>query len=616
MSKQFLSTVINNSELRALEHTTYGVEVERYSLNFADQGVKGRFITEYKSAIAQDFHQETEQALGIRTHNARPKAELCCIKDKNGHAVMTVRLDAEKEFAVRDVQDEYLGGNRYNIEFISEGSGIKMHKEFMADCAKEADSDMRKAVDGFHGAVNALQSGQNPPIEVNGFKFEFSDVGASALSQRNALQHERDGSKGVAVHVTHSLLLPREMTNEYMIALAQTLAVEKSSMQHAHIHHLVKQGQPVAALKSALGTKDDAGNITGSRNANQPLFKCPAEYLIPTAPADSKTPSGYLQAALRGEVLQPISNRLDYLMYDVAGYKGVRAALSDKITYLQSELESMRALGQPPTSQTAPEQQEDVVHGAELSSVMERIRVKATIADKASEVHALNAQMVKLERSIEYLDAICETARVAHQAPKKIRIFESHDEKLKPLMKMPIDSHVPPTVGTIGLVELRSGAALKNMVRDATFGDIYGAAEVDLRTSREYLMSLNKTIDVARQSYVARGAERGRVHAPNVRPQATVNVAQLQVRSVSTARLIELSKPPTHAEVVQSAQRKEAQRAGVARQKEVAQAQVAQKNVDARVRAAVVQSALKARSSSETRKPTSKSPRNQDLGLP
>ena len=347
----------NLHDLEALQDTTYGVEVEKYNLYFSDPSKRVKFIEKYQTTLEteQKFHTRLDLGIVGEDISSPPTAALCVIK-KNGKPFMEVRLDGEREFTTSNVDDLKNEANRglFNVEFISVGSGIKKHAEFMDECSKGADSDITKAVNGFKTAMRSqtdtLRESSGAVVPQSGLiistidptiEYEFTQLGKHAC-QIAAKSPETyhplsDGryegnslsSKSIAFHVTHSIAIRQDIS--YIRSLGEAFG--------RNVDPAVTDINE--ALKIVFVDKDDEQGITHSRNRHNPLFKSIRTHFVPAVQRAHTPGSQYVTATEAQAVLQPTSNRLDYLKKDVEVYQKVSIDLELEI---QRRKESAEAL--------------------------------------------------------------------------------------------------------------------------------------------------------------------------------------------------------------------------------------------------------------------------------
>lgn len=132
----------------SLATTTYGVEVEKYNLA-VDAAEIANFVRDVKLLSKEEQKQKVRKELEVDVPVPdQQTSALCFIRNPQGHVIMEVRLDGEKEISTSK-EEAPIDSSCFNIEFISVGAGIKKHQAFFEDVSKGADSEISKVVSSF-----------------------------------------------------------------------------------------------------------------------------------------------------------------------------------------------------------------------------------------------------------------------------------------------------------------------------------------------------------------------------------------------------------------------------------------------------------------------------------
>ena len=376
--------------------------------------------------------------------------------------IFQVRLDGEQDFRLlhlglaEEKKDDYAWNNLFNIEFISSGvgSGIKRFKDFFAHFdspgAKD-NNEVRQTLDNFSRAAANLKkengSHQNICLLVNSkngdaYLYEFPEwvIGYFKPSDpsKQVIQERQSGGKEAMMHVTHSLPIVRD--EDYLSQLGNAFIGEGRAQQSA------KKSSIEMAFPTTEGTEiSTSDDITRSRNDNQPLFKSPREHFVP---GNNQYINKYLEEARQKKVLQPTSNRLDFIDADLVIYKSLLEQLKEE---LEEELDS-EAL------------QEELQPPEELEV---------------------------LENTIAGLNGIIKPYETIGKGSRDtIRVFESHDEKFQLIYS---DKFAGEHNVYYGLLEGRERSSLVKYIAGVALGQAQGSFP------EKYLSSLNTAIYIATQ---------------------------------------------------------------------------------------------------------------------
>ncbi|MBP7190208.1 MAG: hypothetical protein KA998_03080 [Rickettsiaceae bacterium] len=499
LERQSVREVLRSRKFPPLSNTTYGVEVERYNLNVTAS--KDNFIRDIKGLAKEEQKQNIRDKLELpRTSQGQDTAALCVIKNSEGNVIMEVRLDGEREIASSKLGAD-IHDSCFNIEFISVGQGIKRHKEFFEDVAKGQDSEISKIVVFF---PEALLGATN-----DAYVYEFTPLAEKYLV-RNELAarvkhngEEQDIGRETAFHVTHSIPLT-DMNNpnaEYIRGLGVAFDSGKDSdtEDRNFTGKLSPTGKAVAKTTFVQAPRLPVQNFTGDRNSSQPLLKQPLEYLVPVE--GHEVQRNYLESAERGAVLHPTSNMVEYVRYDLGVYAELEVELRDRKNVLEEEIAAMKA---------------DFAGSVSSSVPFVQLQDKQT-----QKLKGLDKGITKLQSTINALKKISNDVMRRHwknqdagqstfprnrsNLEDQLRLFESHDEKLQPI--------ITGNGYREGLIELRSEHPLKELIKHHIFPE---TAPESSEVSETRLNANNITNDnmIRGRKYITGIAEAMEVVAP------------------------------------------------------------------------------------------------------
>lgn len=446
LERQSVREVSRSRKFLSLSSTTYGVEVEKYNLNVTDS--KNSFISDIKLQAKEEQKQKIRRILELpQTSQDKTTAALCFIRNSEGNVIMEVRLDGEKE-----IESSKPGANIhvscFNIEFISVDAGIKSHREFFEDVAKGKDSEISKIVSFFPKAVIGATN--------CGYVYEFTPlaekylVGNELAARVKHNGEEQNIGRETAFHVTHSIPLT-DMNNsnpEYIRRLGVAFDSGKdsdTSNRSLTESELTPRGITVVKKVFVKAPKEPVQNFTKDRNDSQPLLKQPLEYLVPVEGHELQR--NYLEAADRGSVLQPTSNMVEYVRYDLDIYLELAEELRDRKNVLAEEFNAMKADTDPILFVQLQNEQTQKLKQLDkgITKLQTTINCLSNAYNNVVEEYWRNDSGDQANR---------------YEVENQLRLFESHDEKLQPVIA---DKY------RRGLIELRSEHPLKEVIKHHIF---------------------------------------------------------------------------------------------------------------------------------------------------
>lgn len=427
-----------------LREITYGMEIEQYI--FATQK-REAFLETYQNQIEieQRSRVKSQLLLGSADNNA---ACLCVAYKQTSHGleeIMQVRLDGEKEFAFLNKENINRESEPlFHVEFISSGAGIKNHEDFFNDIHKNKASEAARVVNGFSSAVKQAKKNLSKSIEITDSSskekiiYIFPEWVSGFLNEERGILQPRKGATNTLIHVTHSL--PIVSHRDYLTQLGNTFGRKGD------------EDPLTITFPSKNNNISTTREITDSRNNTQPLFKSPRDHFINHSEKESPE-SLYLIAAREGKVLQPTSNRLDFLKKDIEIYTQVMDALIEEERIIYSE---------------------------------KAVSPLASKFSKSKEIEILG-------NTIEGLTKIVKQHTNPPEQDKLVRVFESHDEKLQLLYTKPFAGQ-----GEVyhGLLENRERMSLVKYVS----AQFEGKGSRDAKEVLKYLHGLDIAIHIAAQN--------------------------------------------------------------------------------------------------------------------
>ncbi len=354
-----------------LQDITYGVEVERYNLNISlDE--RARVINDIRSLSKQEQKQKIKEHLKVElTPQSMPTSAFCFIRNAKSELIMEVRLDGEREIATSKQGKEHLiHKSCFNMEFISVDAGIKKSKDFFEDVSQGNGSEINNVVTSFEKALsNAIFDDLNPIV--NGYRYQFTPLAQKYLLAHNLgarVKHDGEAQsleRETAFHITHSIPLTDmnrindPENHKYIAQLGIAFNIGKDEGEKTRVAQ--NSATPRTAAKTVFVEAPHlpTQSFTRDRNESQPLLKEPLEYLVVFDGHNLQR--SYLQSAEDGNVLQPTSNLVEYVKYDLEVYRE-----------LVDELEAKRN-EQRERKQIDPEKQENLLALLE-SSTLEKER--------------------------------------------------------------------------------------------------------------------------------------------------------------------------------------------------------------------------------------------------
>ncbi len=507
--------------IETLEDITYGVEVERYNLNISSRE-RTNVINDIRSLSKEEQKQRITEYLKVdETAQSRTTSALCFIKNSREELIMEVRLDGEREIATsRPGEEKKIHKSCFNMEFISVGAGIKKGRDFFVDVVQGHSSEISKVVRSFGNVVLNAKS-DNPRVLEGGYTYEFTPLAIRCMAGSELgvrVKHngeEQNLEKETAFHITHSIPLTdmdkisTPKNREYINKLGAAFDFGKDKDQRRRVPHGSETPRTAAKTVFVEAPSDPIASFTGDRNRSQPLLKEPLEYLVEVDGHGLQ--KAYLQSAKDQQVLQPTSNLVEYVKYDLEVYNELLGELEEKQgTILDKKSGDI-------SNNSIEEQALKIMQQRKLKQLEKGIIKLSTSINKLTELydHTIN----KWHDATRDYQSLTPSER--SEKEDQLRLFESHDEKLQPVI---VDGY------RRGLVELRSDHPLKEVIKHHIF------PETAPERSKDFDVRLNAQLIT--QDNISRGRKYINTIAEAINVVEPI-VAQVIRREAISRRLIE-----------------------------------------------------------------------------